>query len=105
MVSPKYHIFICNSCKIKGEPKGFCNQKGSPTLLQKLIEEIDDRELSSDCLVTATSCFQICDKGPIAVVYPEGVWYGNLDEKAVEEICERHLEGGTPVEELMLTRS
>jgi (2Fe-2S) ferredoxin len=99
MASPKRHIFVCNSCKISGAPKGFCNQKGSPKLLQKFIEEIDDRELSSDCIVTATSCFQICGKGPIAVVYPEGVWYGGLDEDAVAEICEKHLEGGTPVEE------
>jgi (2Fe-2S) ferredoxin len=49
-------------------------------------------------MVTNTGCFGICDKGPVAVVYPEGVWYGNLDEDKVEEICEKHLEGGTPVE-------
>jgi (2Fe-2S) ferredoxin len=32
------------------------------------------------------------------VVYPEGIWYGNLDEDKVEEICEKHLEGGVPVD-------
>jgi (2Fe-2S) ferredoxin len=49
-------------------------------------------------MVTNTGCFGICDKGPIAVVYPEGIWYGNLDEDKVEEICEKHLEGGVPVD-------
>jgi (2Fe-2S) ferredoxin len=58
------------------------------------MEEIDSRELASDCMVTNTGCFGICDKGPIAVVYPEGVWYGGLDGDAVEEICEKHLENG-----------
>ncbi|EMS71432.1 2Fe-2S ferredoxin [Ruminiclostridium cellobioparum] len=99
MVLPKYHIFVCTSCRINGVQKGFCFQKGSVNLVQKFMEEIEARELSADCLVTNTGCFGICDKGPIAVVYPEGVWYGNLDEDAVEEICEKHMEGGTPAEE------
>jgi (2Fe-2S) ferredoxin len=62
------------------------------------MEEIEGRDLSSECLLTNTGCFGVCSKGPIAVVYPEGVWYGGLDESAVEEICEGHLEGGAPVE-------
>ncbi|MDR2586709.1 MAG: (2Fe-2S) ferredoxin domain-containing protein [Coriobacteriales bacterium] len=98
MIAPKYHIFVCTSCRINGVQKGFCFQKGSVNLVQTLMEEIEDRDLSSDCLVTNTGCFGICDKGPIAVVYPEGVWYGNLDEDAIEQIAEEHLEGGTPVE-------
>jgi (2Fe-2S) ferredoxin len=50
--------------------------------------------------VTNTGCFGVCDKGPLAVVYPEGVWYGGLDEDAIERIAEEHLEGGVPVEAL-----
>lgn len=99
MVSPKYHIFVCSSSRINGTQKGFCHTKGSVSLLQKFMEEIEDRDLTADCMITNTGCFGICDKGPIAVIYPEGIWYGNLDEDAVEEICEQHLEGGTPVEE------
>jgi (2Fe-2S) ferredoxin len=66
------------------------------------MEEIDARDLSADCLVTNTGCCGVCDKGPVAVVYPEGVWYGNLDEDAVETICEQHLEGGKPVQEYQI---
>jgi (2Fe-2S) ferredoxin len=99
MVSPKYHIFVCTSCRINGVQKGFCFQKGSVGLVQTLMEEIEDRDLTSDCLITNTGCFGICDKGPIAVVYPEGVWYGNLDEDAIGRIAEEHLEGGAPVED------
>ena len=36
----------------------------------KLMQKIEDRDLTSDCLVTNTGCFGICDKGPVAVVYP-----------------------------------
>jgi (2Fe-2S) ferredoxin len=98
MVSPKHHVFICTSCRVNGGQQGYCFKKGSVDLVQKFMEEIDDRGLSSECMVTNTGCFGICDKGPIAVVYPEGVWYGNLDDDAVETICEEHLEGGTPAE-------
>ncbi|MDR2694097.1 MAG: (2Fe-2S) ferredoxin domain-containing protein [Chitinispirillales bacterium] len=98
MVSPKYHIFVCGSSRINGTQKGTCHQKGAVGLVQKFMQEIEDRDISSDCLVTNTGCFSVCDKGPAAVVYPEGVWYGNLTEDAVEEICEKHFEGGTPVE-------
>ncbi len=95
MVSPKYHIFICTSCRANGVQKGFCHQKDSVKIIEKFMEEIEDRDLSGDCMVTNTGCFGICSRGPIAVVYPEGVWYGNLTPEAVEEIMDSHIEGGT----------
>jgi (2Fe-2S) ferredoxin len=66
------------------------------------MEEIEERELSGEVMLTNTGCFGICDKGPIAVVYPEGVWYGKLDEDAVEEIMDSHIEGGTPVTDYLI---
>ncbi len=98
MVQPKYHIFICTSCRTNGTQKGFCYSQDSVKLVNKFMEEIEDRELTSDCMITNTGCFGVCQRGPIAVVYPEGVWYGGLDAKAVEEICESHFENGVPVE-------
>jgi len=102
MVQPKYHVFVCTSCRPNGTQKGYCFQKGSVGILQKFVEMVDELELSSDCMITNTGCFGICEKGPIAVVYPEGIWYGNLTDEAVEEICEQHLEGGNPVEKYMI---
>lgn len=102
MVSPKYHIFVCTSCRVNGQQKGFCFSKGAVDLVQRFMEEIDDRDLSSEVMITNTGCFGICDKGPVVVVYPEGVWYGNVTEDDVETIVEQHLEGGTVVESLVL---
>lgn len=97
MNSPQYHIFVCTSCRINGTQKGFCASHGSSQIVQKFMEEIEDRELSGACMVTNTGCFGICDRGPIAVVYPEGVWYGGLSPEKVARIVEEHIEGGVPV--------
>ena len=102
MVQPKYHVFICTSCRINGTQKGYCHQKGSVGLIERFMEEIEDRDLSGDVVINNTGCFGICDKGPIVVVYPEGIWYGNVTDDDVEKIVEEHLEGGIPVKELMI---
>lgn len=102
MISPKYHIFVCASCKINGTQKGFCHSKDSVSIIQRFVEEIDDRELSGDVMVTNTGCFSICDKGPIVVVYPEGTWYGGVTVDDVEEIMDTHIEGGERLERLLI---
>ena len=102
MMTPKYHVFICTSCRVNGTQKGFCYGKGSVDLVQRFMEEIDERDLSGDVMVTNTGCFGICDKGPIVVVYPEGTWYGNVTEDDVAEIVEQHLENGKKVERLVI---
>ncbi|OIO67393.1 MAG: ferredoxin [Zetaproteobacteria bacterium CG_4_9_14_3_um_filter_49_83] len=49
--------------------------------------------------VNRAGCLGVCDQGPIMVVYPEGVWYCNLDEAGLERIIEEHFKQGKPVAE------
>lgn len=42
-------------------------------------------------------CLGVCEQGPIMVVYPEGVWYANLDEAKIDQIVEQHFKQGEPV--------
>jgi (2Fe-2S) ferredoxin len=52
-------------------------------------------------LRTKVDCLRVCEQGPIAVVYPEGTWYRELDRAAMDRIVEEHLIGGRPVPDLM----
>jgi len=82
-----------------------CTEGGDQAeqMFLKLGEKIDSRP---DLKVkrTRSNCFAVCKNGPILVVYPEGVWYGGVDEPVLERIVEEHLQGGNEVSEHVIHR-
>ena len=99
MNKPVHHIFVCSSSRINGQQKGFCHTKGAVDIVNNFMEEVQDREL--EIMVTNTGCFGICDKGPIVVIYPEGIWYGGVTPDDVSEIMDA-LEQGNILERLSI---
>jgi (2Fe-2S) ferredoxin len=91
MHKPQFHLFLCNSFRMNGDPQGSCNRKGSADLLQYLQSEISDRGI--DAIVSTTSCLNVCEKGPILVVYPNQWWFGEINEEKVDQILDALADG------------
>jgi len=63
------------------------------------------RETGLPAMRTKAGCFRICAGGPWLVVYPEGVWYGEVTPERFERILREHLLGGAPVQEWLVARN
>lgn len=102
MDKPNKHIFVCTSCRLNGVQKGSCIAKESDAIVAEFLEKLDENDMADTVMVSNTGCFGMCTKGPIAVVYPDGVWYGNITVDDVEEIVESHIVNGNIVERLVI---
>ncbi len=92
MERPNHHIFVCASFRVAGEAKGVCHRKDSTGLLQYLQGELNDRDMT-DVQVSTTGCLNLCEKGPVMIVYPENHWYGEITEEKIDDILDRMQEG------------
>ena len=101
MQKPKHHLLVCNSFRASGTPQGVCNKKGAVNLMQYLQEGLTDRGLDT-VTISMTNCLNVCDRGPVMVVYPENYWYAEMTEDRIDAILDA-LVDGSPVSEFLLT--
>ena len=90
--APAHHVAVCTNQT--------CAAGGSPAVLERLRQAVRDSE-ACDARVTRTSCLDQCGDGPIVAVYPDGVWYGDVDDDDADRIVSSHLDRERIVSDLV----
>ncbi len=98
------HIFLCAD-----QTKPACAPKEagleSWNYLKRRLEELGLTQGENCIYRTKANCLRVCYAGPIAVVYPEGVWYHSVTPDVLERIIQEHLIEGRPVQEFVIRQN
>jgi NADP-reducing hydrogenase subunit HndC len=87
------HILVCG-----GER---CSGTGSQMLTDELEKELKKNKLEKEVKILKTECSDLCEKGPVIVVYPEGAVYTMVKTEDIKEIVSEHLVNGRIVKRLL----
>ncbi len=96
------HIFVCANQRAEGHPRGCCDPTGSADLQRVFKAQLAQCGLGTKVRANKSGCLDQCEHGPTVVVYPDGVWYGNVKAADVAEIVQSHILGDRPVERLQI---
>lgn len=95
------HIFFCLNERSNGE--NCCAQHQAQQAFDRCKQAVKAAGLAGPgkVRVNKAGCLDRCAAGPVAVVYPEGVWYSYVDGQDIDEIVESHLRNGQVVTRLL----
>ena len=102
--TPSYyerHVFFCLNERTNGEAS--CAQQNAQGAYDRCKQLVKAAGLAGpgQVRVNKAGCLDRCAGGPVAVVYPEAVWYSYVDQHDIDEIVESHLKNGKIVERLL----
>jgi (2Fe-2S) ferredoxin len=95
------HIFFCLNERPNGAEA--CANHRAQEAFDRCKSQVKAAGLSGpgQVRVNKAGCLDRCAAGPVAVVYPEAVWYSYVDAQDIDEIVESHLKNGQVVERLL----
>lgn len=98
----KRHIFFCLNERQNND--ACCAQSGAQAAFDHCKARVKALGLAGpgEVRVNKAGCLDRCAGGPVAVVYPDAVWYSYVDTQDIDDIVESHLKNGQVVERLLL---
>ncbi len=98
-----HYIFICNNQRACDHPRGCCDPEGTNKLKDAFKQEIKSRKLAPLVRANQTGCLEQCEYGPVIAIYPQGIFYGNVQPEDVPRIIEQTVENGVILDDLLIT--
>jgi (2Fe-2S) ferredoxin len=96
------HVFCCTNERPATHWRGSCGERGGRELCDymcRLGMALGARRIR----INRAGCMNVCEHGPVMVVYPEAVWYKYETHADVDEIMRSHIIGGVRVERLVVS--
>ena len=84
------HIFICTNYR-ENESRCSCGNNASDQIRLKFVELLKKNKLNDNIRSNKSGCMNLCEYGPVIVIYPKGIWYVNVKINDVEEIFQKSI--------------
>ena len=96
---PDKHVFVCTNCR-KSSKKS-CGDEGL-IIRSKLVEILKTSNTDKNIRINKSGCLNLCEDGPVMVIYPEKIWYKNVSLEDCQEIFNKSIFENNVVERLSI---
>jgi len=98
----RIHVFCCVNERPPSHWRGSCGGKRSRQLCDYMCRLAMTHGVRR-IRINHAGCMNVCEHGPVMVIYPEGAWYRFEDENDISEILQSHILRGRAVPRLALS--
>jgi len=96
---PEKHVFVCVNCRDDGRKS--CGEMGL-AIRTELVRFAALDNNGDQLRINKSGCLGVCEKGPALVIYPEGIWYKEVNDVDCSEIYEKSVKKNEKIDRLLL---